>query len=100
MRTPPSYPVVARCHRNIAALDQDWPFFVSQWFTDDFEVGHLRALDLGLDGNRATSPAGPLALPSPHHLGELSAPQWLGCSPFLFFFFFFFNIDRRLGQPS
>ena len=49
-RTPPSYPVVALCHGDPAALEQqDWPLLDSQPFTNDIDVGvgQLRALDLG-----------------------------------------------------
>ena len=48
-RTPPSYPVVALCHGDPAALEQqDWPWHDSQSFTKDVDVGvgQLRALDL------------------------------------------------------
>jgi hypothetical protein len=47
--TPPSYPVVALCHGDPAALEQqDWPWHDSQSFTNDVDVGvgQLRALDL------------------------------------------------------
>ena len=51
---PPSYPVVALCHGDPAALDQqDWPFHVPQPVMDDvdFGVGQLKALDLRLGGS-------------------------------------------------
>jgi hypothetical protein len=38
--SPPSYPVVAPCHGDPAALGQlDWPFHMSQPFTDDINLG-------------------------------------------------------------
>ena len=43
------------CHGDPEALDQqDWPFYMSKPSVDDtdFEVGHLRALDLGLHSSR------------------------------------------------
>jgi hypothetical protein len=69
--TPPSYPVVALCHGDPAALEQqDWLFQESQTFTDgiDFGVGRLRALDLSLGGSRTGH------LSYLHHQNGLSSP--------------------------
>ncbi|XP_051006314.1 centrosomal protein of 97 kDa [Acomys russatus] len=51
--SPPSYPAIALCRGDPAALQQDWPFHESQQFTDDgdFGVDQLEALDLGLGGS-------------------------------------------------
>ena len=94
--TPSSFPVVALCHGDPAALDQqDWPFHMSQQFTNeiDFRAGQLRALDLDLGGNggdqftglslicstRASSPA--LLQPAPQCRlqaeGRVSSPALL-----------------------
>lgn len=52
-RTPLQYLVVALCHGNLVALDlRDWPLHVLQQCTDeeDVDIGHLKALYLGLGG--------------------------------------------------
>ena len=49
--TPPSYPVVALCYGDPAALEQqDWPFPTSHPLANDIDLGmgQFRALDLGL----------------------------------------------------
>ena len=69
-RTPPGYPVVALCHGDPAALEQqDWTFHVSQpFFSDiDFGVGHLRAVNLDLGGSRAGQTVLTPSPPYPHH---------------------------------
>lgn len=39
-QTPPGYSVVALCCGDPAASEQqDWPFHVSQQFTDDVDIG-------------------------------------------------------------
>jgi hypothetical protein len=89
--TPPSYPVVALCHGDPAALEQqDWPFHVLQRSTDDVgsEVGLLKALDLDLGCSWPGEPAGSL---NQYHQGKLSNIAQASPS----------NVDssRRQGQP-
>lgn len=53
-RTPSSYAVIALCEGDPAVLYlHDWPFPISQQFTDDagLGVGQLKALKLALGGN-------------------------------------------------
>lgn len=56
-----SYFVVAKCQGNSEILKKkDWPIHVSESLADgvDLEVGHLRALDLGLCSMRPSYPIG------------------------------------------
>ena len=69
----PSYPVDALCYGDLAALGLwGWPFYTSEQLVvdTDFGVGQLRALSLSLVVAELVSL---LALPYPHHQGELSS---------------------------
>jgi hypothetical protein len=75
IRTPLGYPLVALCHGDPAALEQQaWPFHMPQTFADDidFGVGKFRALDLCLSGSWASQPA---SSPYPNHHGSPALNQ-------------------------